>query len=625
VPLEEYRELFDSALDGLFISTVEGRFLDANEACAEILGYGDKADLAEIDIPAVVYTRPEDRKHVLAYIDKHGAYECQVPLNRSDGSVIDALISMAGVRDDHGRLTRLRGIIRDVTERNHADEERLGHLHFLESLDRINRVLGRHDDLETAMTAVLEELLDVFCCDRAFMLYPMDPSAPSWRVVMERTRPEWPSPGPGIGVDIPMDPATAGVQRQLLEMGRPLECRKGGELELYDESEAAFNVKSMLSTAFWPKIGKPWGIGLHQCGYSREWSVAEIRLFEEISRRLGDSLTTLLAMQELRTSQQRLSHIFSAMEEALVLNRLIRDDDGNVIDYEILEVNPAFLRASSLTREQVIGARATEIYPTSTESITKFWRQHLNSDHVAVTDTFVEQTGQWLHILTTAPVGDEFVMSFADVTELVEAKERVQGTLHDMVRTLAAVTEKRDPYTAGHQQRVCELATAIAERLGLDEERIEGVRIGASIHDIGKVSVPAELLSRPGALSSFEWHIIRTHSQAGADILSGVSSPWPLEEIVLQHHERLDGSGYPAGLKAGEILLEAQIIAVADVVEAMMSHRPYRAALGQAPALAEIMSGRGTRYDAEVVDACVDLFKSGAFDFGEHWQGHARR
>jgi putative nucleotidyltransferase with HDIG domain len=175
------------------------------------------------------------------------------------------------------------------------------------------------------------------------------------------------------------------------------------------------------------------------------------------------------------------------------------------------------------------------------------------------------------------------------------------------VQAIAATLEKRDPYTAGHQQRVSELATAIATEIGLTEEQIEGVRLGAIIHDIGKIYVPAEILNRPGALSAAEFALVKSHPQVGFDIIKDVQFPWPIQEMVLQHHERLDGSGYPHGLSGADISLEARILAVADVVESINSHRPYRPSLGMGNALEEIRVGAGKLYDALVVQACLDL------------------
>jgi PAS domain S-box-containing protein/putative nucleotidyltransferase with HDIG domain len=212
------------------------------------------------------------------------------------------------------------------------------------------------------------------------------------------------------------------------------------------------------------------------------------------------------------------------------------------------------------------------------------------------------------------------LVSIHDISERIrleqEREENLKRQQEMLVETITAMSnavETRDPYTAGHMHRVSDLSIVIAEQMGLDSDQIEGIRLGGIIHDIGKLSVPAEILNRPGRLTPAEFEIIKSHSQVGYDIIKGVSFRWPVAEMVYQHHERIDGSGYPNGLKGNEIVLEARILAVADVVEAMSSHRPYRASLGLEPALEEIRKNAGKIYDQEVVDACLQVIETGQF------------
>ena len=201
--------------------------------------------------------------------------------------------------------------------------------------------------------------------------------------------------------------------------------------------------------------------------------------------------------------------------------------------------------------------------------------------------------------------------------ELVQGLIKFQVIMIQTVEAIASMAEMRDPYTTGHQQTVARLAYAMARKLGLPADQIEGIRVAGLLHDIGKIVIPAEILNKPGKLSEFELGLIRTHSQAGYDILQNIDFPWPVAQIVLQHHERLDGSGYPQGLPGSDILLEAKILAVADVMEAMASHRPYRPGLGVEKALEEITRHQGTLYDPQVVEACVQLFNKNEFHFSE--------
>jgi len=214
------------------------------------------------------------------------------------------------------------------------------------------------------------------------------------------------------------------------------------------------------------------------------------------------------------------------------------------------------------------------------------------------------------------------VWSFRDVTankkaekDLQESFATLRKALDGIIQAVALTVEKRDPYTAGHQRRVADLARAIATKMGLSKVEINGIRIAGSIHDLGKICVPADILSKPGRLTEHEFGIIKAHPEVGYDILKNIDFPWPIAQTIVQHHERLDGSGYPAGLEGRQIIMEARILAVSDVVEAMSSHRPYRPALGIDMALEEIQKGKGTAYDSDAVDACIGLFKTEHFKF----------
>jgi len=195
--------------------------------------------------------------------------------------------------------------------------------------------------------------------------------------------------------------------------------------------------------------------------------------------------------------------------------------------------------------------------------------------------------------------------------ELREQQRVLTAALEGTIHTVSMAVEVRDPYTGGHQRRVADLACAIAQAMGLDEERIHGVRLGALIHDIGKIGIPVEILSKPSKLTPLEMDIVREHAVTGYNILKEVQFPWPVADIAHQHHERIDGSGYPQGLKGDEICLEARIVAVADVVESIASHRPYRPALGMPAAMEEIVRNRGVLYDEQVLDACLQVLHAG--------------
>jgi len=243
--------------------------------------------------------------------------------------------------------------------------------------------------------------------------------------------------------------------------------------------------------------------------------------------------------------------------------------------------------------------------------------------------SFPGKEPRWLHF-TSAAIRDargEMIGAIETMTdisplkkaedELRENVERLRKVMSGVIRAIDVIVETRDPYTAGHQHQVARLAAAIATQMGLPADTVEAIYVAASIHDLGKIYVPAEILSKPGRISDIERGIIRTHPQVGYDILKSIDFPWPIAEIVLQHHERMDGSGYPRGLKDGDIRIEARIIGLADVVESIGSHRPYRPTLGSEKALDEIRKNRGTLYDPDVVDVCLSLFQDKGFHFEE--------
>jgi PAS domain S-box-containing protein/putative nucleotidyltransferase with HDIG domain len=284
------------------------------------------------------------------------------------------------------------------------------------------------------------------------------------------------------------------------------------------------------------------------------------------------------------------------------------------------------------TREQIVGHSPVEfssrLQPDGRDSKEKIFEK------VSLTLSGKPQFFEWKHCrydgvlfdaevsFSRVDVGNEVFLQaiVRNITDRKQAEEKLEDTLKNLrgamgatIQVIAQVVETRDPYTAGHQRRVADLARAIATEMGLPHKTIEGIRMAGVVHDIGKISVPAEILSKPGKLTKKEFELIKDHPQTGYDILKDVEFPWPIATIILQHHEKMDGSGYPQELKGEEISLEARILAVADVVEAIASYRPYRPALGIDAALGEILKNKGIFYDVEAVNACLRLFNEKGF------------
>jgi putative nucleotidyltransferase with HDIG domain len=290
----------------------------------------------------------------------------------------------------------------------------------------------------------------------------------------------------------------------------------------------------------------------------------------------------------------------------------------------IVDVNEAAIRLHGATSKaqmlgQHLGDAPAGALPVLRSRLLSIWRGDRVFEATA-TDEGLDGRAMPVVLRWSVPPGEEATLSRVllaktDISSLVKAQEGLRKTLDGVIEAIGRATESRDPYTAGHQRLVTDLAVAMAGELGLEPSVIDGIRAAGLLHDVGKLAIPAEILSKPSVLSRMEMELMKGHPEAGYEILKTVDFPWPVPEIVLEHHERLDGTGYPRGLSGSAICIEARILAVADVVEAMASHRPYRPALGIEPALEEIVKGRGTAYDADVVDACVRLFRESRFAF----------
>jgi PAS domain S-box-containing protein/putative nucleotidyltransferase with HDIG domain len=318
------------------------------------------------------------------------------------------------------------------------------------------------------------------------------------------------------------------------------------------------------------------------------------------------------AEEALRESEEKYSNLFHHSRDAVI----IHDLEGAVLDS-----NEQASDLFGYTREEFASLSVEDLHPpealaASREAFGRISREGFIRFEI----DFQKKDGSVFPAEVSSSLfeiaGKKVIQGIPrDITERKRAYERLQQSLYGTIKAISKIVEERDPYTSGHQSRVAALARAIAGEMGLSEDRVEGIFVAASAHDIGKISIPAEILSKPGQLTEMELNIIKAHTEVGHEILKNVEFPWPVTEVVLQHHEHLDGSGYPAGLGGDDILLEARILCVADVVEAMSSHRPYRPHLGEGKGFEEITQYRGVRYDADAVDACLRLFREKGFLF----------
>ncbi|MDD5131731.1 MAG: PAS domain S-box protein [bacterium] len=334
-----------------------------------------------------------------------------------------------------------------------------------------------------------------------------------------------------------------------------------------------------------------------------------------------DTTAQITAEQSLKESKEYLSKVMNAVADPI----FVKDRY-----HKWVLLNDTYCKFMGYKREDLIGKSDFDFFPKEQAEV--FWARDEIVFNDLKEDTNEEQftaaDGKVHNILTKKTLyvddqGEKFIVGIIqDVTQqkitegnLLESYRKLQHTLEGTANALATALEKRDPYTAGHEKRVAKLACAIAEEMGLSKDTVAGIRVTAFLHDIGKIVVPAEILSKPSRLNEFEYSIVKTHPEVGYEILKELEFPWPVAQVVLQHHERLNGTGYPKGLNGESIIQEARIMAVADVTEAMCSHRPYRPSLGIEKALDELKQYRGTLYDPVVVDACITVFTKRNFKF----------
>ncbi len=380
------------------------------------------------------------------------------------------------------------------------------------------------------------------------------------------------------------------------------------------------NVKSFLSVPILYE-GKSEGVLAVDTPRSRRiLNQSDLSLLMGIAPQIGISINNARTYQKIRESEER----FRALGENSPDIIFTLNDNGTVT-----YINPAWEKILGHPAESVLGRYFTDFLRKDPDEerqlIRAFKRVRNHRETVKGVRTVLISKDGSERILTmsgspnldgkSGKVG--FIGIMTDITALEKNLDMLQSALQSTIDAMSIIVEARDPYTAGHQRRVSELACAIAEEMNLPEATISGIRMGSMIHDIGKIYIPAEILSKPGKLSKIEFDMMKTHPEVGYHILKNIEFKTPVAEMVYQHHEKLNGSGYPRGISGEDILLEARILAVSDVVEAMASHRPYRPSLGIETALEEITQKKGVLFDETIVDTCVRLIREGKFQFSQ--------
>ncbi|MGB7296521.1 MAG: PAS domain S-box protein [Candidatus Aminicenantales bacterium] len=572
---EKFRNLADQSPNMIFINK-NGRVVYANEKCEEMMGYGRKK-IYSADFDFLKLIAPEVRETIKIAFGKDMKGEEVLPyeytLLTSRGERIEAILSTKLI--DYGGEKAILGIITDITKRKRAEQE-------LQKSEERYRNLFHNVPVGLYRTTPAGEWLDGNPAVAQMLGYPdreslLKANTASYYINSE-DRERW---------------KTLLEKKDVLEdFESHLRCRDGATIWVKDSARAIRDAEG------------------HILCY-------EGALVDVTGRKIAE--------EALRESEEKFRSICVTAQDAIIM----MDEQGNVSYW-----NPAAEKILGYSAEEAVGKElhsvlASQNHQEAFRNIFGRFKTAGEGPDLGKTVELEAMRKDGIQIpielsISAANLKGKWnaIGIVRDISERKRAKEQLEESfgklrkaMNGIIQAIALTVERRDPYTAGHQRRVADLARAIAAEMTLSKDQIDGIRVAAVIHDIGKIAVPAEILCKPGSLNDNEFSIIKDHPKIGYEILKEIEFPWPIAQIVFQHHERMDGSGYPQGLMGKDILLEAKILGVADVVEAMASHRPYRPAHGIEKALEEISQNRNTRYDPDVVDACLKLFNEKGFKF----------
>lgn len=567
---KRYRALFEESLDAIVITDREGRFVDANKAALDLLGVS-REETAKTNFKEF-YTDPKDGKRFKKEIEANGSVQdFEVNLRRKDGTVMTCLLFVTAKRENGGGIVGYQGMIRDVTKARATEEAlRQSEEKYRQLLNHAPAGIYEVDFLSRTFVSVN----DVMCEYTGY------------------TRRELLSLSP---FDILTEDSKVLFMKRMMKVLSGEKVPETVEFKIKGKNGREFWV--LLNTKLVYENGHPKGATavVHDIT-ERRLAEEAVRRSEEKYRLLVDNANDGVFIAQngrIKFPNPKMMHMlgYSADELAdIKYIDLVHPDDRAII-YQAKEKRAANDETATVYSVRVTNKMGTQIW-AQISSVPIFW------DERPATLNFVRD-------ITYQRIAED------ELRQTVDKLRKVTGAT---VQAMAQTVEVRDPYTAGHQKGVSNLARGIATEMALPPGMIEGIGMAGNIHDIGKISVPAEILSKPGALTEIQFALIKEHPKTGYEILKGIDFPWDIARIVLQHHERIDGSGYPQGLCDDDILLEARILAVADVVEAMSSHRPYRPALGLEKALEEIFSKKGILYDPRVADAFEKALKKGTLE-----------
>jgi PAS domain S-box-containing protein len=568
---EKFRKAFYTSPDAVSINHLaDGLYVSINTGFTKIMGYSEEEIVGRTSIELNIWDDPGDRQRLVAGLRENGIVEnLEARFRAKNGDLKYGLVAATLIEID--RRPHLLGIVRDITDRKQAEN-------ILWESEKKYRTLFDEAPVGIAISTIEGKIIDV---NKA--------QAEMIGCTVEEL----------IGRNVNEYYVNPDKRKEMIEVFK--ENRKVRDFEMQLKRKDGSIVTELLNLNE-VKIGK------------KDFIFVTGRDITERKRTEG-----MLVKSEKRFRQ------LSDLLPQIVFETDIKGTltFANQFGLKSVGYSPEDIRAG-------INILAL-VAPEDRESIQGRFQEILSGSETAAREfQLIQKDGEKFPILMHAnailedgvPIGVRGIA--IDITQLKKADAKLHETLDGLrralggiIQVLSAASEKRDPYTAGHQRRVADLARAIAREMGLAQDRVEGIRVAGIIHDVGKLSIPAEILSKPARLTEIEYELVKSHAQIGHDILGEIEFGSPIAQMILQHHERMDGSGYPQRLKGDDILLESRILAVSDVIEAMASHRPYRPALGIEAALKEIEKNKGILYDAAVVSACLTLFREKGYALKE--------
>ncbi|UCD19630.1 MAG: PAS domain S-box protein [candidate division WOR-3 bacterium] len=569
-----YRTLFEDVPVGLYSASTEGKILEANPVMVQMFGYPDRESLTQVNL-SDLHFNPEDRTRWLNAIMQDGfVRNFEAPMRRRDGSVFWVNENARAVIDPGGKATYFQGSMEDISERKYADEA------LRESKERYRLLY------EYAGNAI-------FTYDLNFKLIDVN------KIACDFTgkRREDLIGRNFLDLDIISKDDTAKIKKDNEQLVGGAKSQVVVSKVHFKHTDGRYSIVEVTGTAIY-----------------REGKIVAIT---NVCRDVTERERLLVALEE---SEEKYRTLVEHSSDGIFIYgddrfMFVNDQLSKITHYEkeeLYDISPwkiIYPNDRDKVKEIDLRRRMGEEVPRAYD--VRIVTKHGDIRYCEFAVTKIVYQGDEANLVSVRNITDRKQME----DELHQSLVKLEKTIQNTLQAMAKIQEARDPYTTGHQLRVAALAQEIAKEMYLPEEWIRGIQVAALIHDIGKIYVPAEILSRPSQLTTSEFALVKTHPSVGYDILKTIEFPWPIADVVLQHHERLDGSGYPRGLKTGGIMLESQILAVADVVEAMSSHRPYRPAHTLDYTLEEISTNKGRLYEPDVVDSCLWLITGKGFKF----------